>query len=368
MKEKIQQWIRYHAIKRWLERYERWLMPATLVGGSILDFITFANINISTTFLLLGAYVILATICIAFAYLYDGGRVPANAATKYIRIACPYVVQFTFGALLSGTFVFYFFSGTVFVSWPIIALLAVLMVSNEMLRSYYLRPSVQIGVYFFVVLSFVSVLLPFALRSIDAWVFVLSSAVGVLYIIAFAGLMVRAVPSLRSIVRPLGVTVVVTVTLMQTLYALNSIPPVPLTLRDSALAHSLTRLPRGYALTVEKRSWKDRLLPGETVHLRSRDRLYVYTAIFAPRGLDTTAVHHWQFFDESVGGWVTRDRLSYGMIGGNTAGYYGYSYWTGLTPGRWRVDVETPNQRVVGRVQFRVERVDEAPEVVQVVK
>ena len=74
IKETLKQITRYRHIKAWFEKYERVLLPATLVLGVILDWITFTNINYSTSFLLLGIYTFLSGIAIVFLNAFDAGR------------------------------------------------------------------------------------------------------------------------------------------------------------------------------------------------------------------------------------------------------------------------------------------------------
>src|SRR3989344_3655905 len=171
----LQQLIRYKEIKEWYGRYERFLIPAMLILGVIVDYLTFTNINIITSFILLGFYFFIAGAAIIFLNASDAGKLPPqNNFYRYLRLAAPLLLQFTFGALLSGSFIFYLFSGTLFVSWPFIAIIVILMVSNEVFRHYYLRPAVQMGVYYFIFFTLSSVILPFVLHGIGVLIFLLS--------------------------------------------------------------------------------------------------------------------------------------------------------------------------------------------------
>jgi hypothetical protein len=121
MKERLKQFIRYHVIKKWFERYERFLMPATLLGGIIFDSFTFANIDIHAAFILLGFYFVLSGTLIAYLQRVDGGHMKRSGnIVRYVRLAAPFMIQFAFGAMLNATFIFYVFSGSFVVSWPFI--------------------------------------------------------------------------------------------------------------------------------------------------------------------------------------------------------------------------------------------------------
>ena len=162
----------YQKVKEFYLRYERWLMPATLVVGFLVDYFTFTNIQTTITFALLFIYWLITGATIVFINLYDTDVIPKKL--KYIRLFAPLVIQFTFGALLGSSLVFYWFSGALSVSWPIILIIVMLMMFNDIFRSYFLNPIIQISVYFFTTLSLLSLILPFLFNSLEAWLFLLS--------------------------------------------------------------------------------------------------------------------------------------------------------------------------------------------------
>ena len=94
-------------------------MPLTLLGGFLLDYFTFTSITISTTFILLFLYWIVAGAVIAFTHLYDANRLPAWFWFRYIRLFSPLLVQFAFGSLLGSSLIFYWFSWAFSISWPV---------------------------------------------------------------------------------------------------------------------------------------------------------------------------------------------------------------------------------------------------------
>lgn len=369
MKEAIKQWIRYHAIKEWYKKNERVLLPGTLVFGVIVDSLTFTSINITTAFFLLGIYFVIAGGMIFFQHAYDAGRIPKEGKTlRYIRISVPLVIQFLFGALLSASFVFYFFSGNLFVSWPFFAPLIILMVSNDIFRQYYLRPTVQISVYFFILFSLTSIIIPFAFRNIGVSIFLLSGMVSVLLIFGYIALLGPFIPDIKRERRRLTISIAVIFFFMNGLYFLNIIPPIPLALRDTSVAHDVVRSGSSYQLLVEDESWWQRMVPGERIHQDASGKIFVYSAIFAPRDLVTTIIHHWQWYDKIQREWVTSDNLAFEITGGTKTGYRGYSFKSRVEPGRWRVDVETERGQAMGRVRFRVVESGEPPALKTVVK
>src|SRR5688572_21694928 len=96
----------------------RHLFPSILLGGGFfLDVLTFRTLQPSVTFIILGVYAIAAAVGVV-----HGGR-----GTGRLHKAVPMVLQFTFGALLSSAFLFYWFGGSVAASWPVMLVAVALM-------------------------------------------------------------------------------------------------------------------------------------------------------------------------------------------------------------------------------------------------
>ncbi|MDO8590949.1 MAG: DUF2914 domain-containing protein, partial [bacterium] len=51
------------------------------------------------------------------------------------------------------------------------------------------------------------------------------------------------------------------------------------------------------------------------------------------------------------------DLIQFPIVGGRDEGFRGYSIKSSVFPGRWRVDVETAEKNLIGRVEFTVENV-----------
>jgi hypothetical protein len=77
--------------------------------------------------------------------------------------------------------------------------------------------------------------------------------------------------------------------------------------------------------------------------------------VFAPVRLETTIFHHWYHRPDKGGPFSPADRIPIRIQGGREGGYRAYTFKQGLSAGDWRVDVETEDGRVLGRVRFTVE-------------
>ena len=309
---------------------------------------------------------------IAITNLYDTGvwrgtpdgvrllhRIPLHA-----RTLSPFLMQYAFGGLLSGFFVFYSRGTSLSASWPFLALLLLLLVGNEFFRTRYQQFTFQVSIFFFVLYSYMIFFVPIVVGSIDVWVFLLS---GVVSIIAIGALLYGFSYLMPSTKHHLGITVSASIggilLAVNAMYFLNILPPLPLSLKESGVYHSVLRTKDGiYVAESEDISWYAALKPYTSVHVLRGGTLYFYSAVFAPTRLaETRIVHHWEYFDESQNAWVSRSRVVFSIVGGRDGGYRGYSLKTNMESGWWRVRVETTRGQVLGQAQFTVETVSSLP-------
>lgn len=326
------------------DRYRRLLPSLLLGGGFFVDILTFRTLQADVTFALLGGYALAAAAGVALG----------ERGTGVLRKAVPMVMQFAFGALLSSAFLFYWFGGAVAASWPVMLAVVALLALNEGFRRVFLRPSVQFGVFTFAFFSYCTLLFPFMLESLSAWVFLLGGAVATGVSLLLAEIVARTDAARRPLTSRLRLIAVGTYAAFVVLYFLNVIPPIPLSIRDAGAYHDVTVRDGSYRLQAAPEGFLRGLWPGQTLRLeRGEDgRIYAFTAIYAPTELSTTIVHAWQRYDEASGRWVDAGRSTYETRGGRQEGYRGYSYRTIQEPGRWRVIVETVRGQELGRIRF----------------
>ena len=359
----------YLALKGIYETHERWLMPAVLLSGVTADFVTFRTIRIGTAFALLGLYLLLAGLAIGLINTSDAsGRTCGGTLRSYLWVAAPVILQFAFGALLSASFIFYWFSGALSVSWPLLLLTAFLMASNDVFRRWFLKPIVQLTVYFFVLLSLASLVLPYFLNSVAGWVFVLAGCVSLATMYGYLRVLFSLAQDLRPIRTMVLGSIGVVFLVMNGLYFTGIIPPIPLSIREAGVYHDVERTGADYTLLAERESLPGRLLPGQVIHVQDPGRVYVFSSVFAPADLETVIAHDWFYFDETSGEWIDRGRPTFPIRGGREGGYRGFSYTSDVDEGRWRVDIETGRGQVLGRLRFRIELVDEAPRLIELTR
>jgi hypothetical protein len=352
--------MRFRELKKLYEKYERILIPGMLVVGLLVDFVTFRSIELETAFVLLVGHVVLAGLTMTFISFHDSRKLGHGKLLRYIRLAAPLVLQFSFGALLSASFIFYWFGGTFAVSWPFILVVAALMISNETFRDYYLNPIIQIGVYTFLLFTVIAVIVPFIAKSIEPWTFLLAGIITTVMVVIYVQFLSVSLKSILFQRKYILYAVVSVIIFVNVLYILNVIPPAPLSVRHVDVYHSVNRMSDGYHLVSEEYSFFEKLIPGKTIHATAGQTITVFSSIFAPKDVHMITLHKWEKYDEDKRKWMNKGEFSFSLIGGRDAGYRGYTN-KAVSPGKWRVRIKTLQGQTIGQVKFNVERVSEAP-------
>lgn len=337
-------------------------MPALIIWGFIYHYLFFKIIPIDEILYLVFGYLALATFSILFTYFYDEGKI--SQKLRYVRLFIPLLLQFSLGSIIGGVFIFYWFSGSFFVSWPFILVVVALMVLIEVYKHYLEQPVVQFGLYSFSAFLLLAVALPYFFRSLDSWLFVAAGAISFFLVLLLTILLGKSQAIKAQKYRILAVSAFVFIG-FNVFYFLNLIPPVPLSIRDAGVYHSVIRTASGYELLAEPQNWWQKITRVPTIHLAPEESAYVFTSIYSPADLNTDIVHEWQHYDEKTKKWTDMSEISFHVTGGRQEGYRGYSFKSNVLAGKWRVFVETPRGQVLGRYEFNAERVDQQPVLVK---
>lgn len=266
----------------------------------------------------------------------------------------PMAVQFLLGGLFSAYAVFYSRSATLTSTGIFLALLVVLLVGNEFLRDRLSSLRLLVSLYAVVCFAFFTFFLPVMTGYMNSVIFLIGAGLSATVTLRVVQLIYRKNPD-RSKREAVGVTApaFALIGLLVGFYFLNWIPPVPLALKFGGIYHEVKKAGDRFELSFEKewyQAWKrsDDIFPAD-------EPIYCFTAVFAPVDLNTTIYHHWYFRPNSDKPFTHADRTSIKISGGREGGYRTYTFKQRLDPGDWRVDVETEDGRIVGRVSVRVE-------------
>ncbi len=342
--------------RRWYGRFERPVSSLSLVGGFVFDALTLTRVDMFwENFWVVGHLAIVTLTAIWINLLPNSGRDEANPEKLHFWLVN--VMQFFFGGILSVYLVFYFRSGTLAESWPFLAILALAFVMNESLKRHYERLAFQIGLLFLSFYAFAIYLLPMLLHRIGTDVFLLSGLASLGAILAVV-LVIAAFSRGRFSGRnghAVFAVIAVIIALVNGLYFLKVIPPLPLSLKDAGIYESFTvNGPGRYTAGYEDQGPFAFLARRTTVRIAPGEPLYAYTAIFSPTAFAADVIHEWQYYDASRGAWITRGRIPLAVAGGADGGWRTFSVEPAPDAGLWRVNIMTPNGQVIGRIDFEV--------------
>ncbi len=325
------------------------------MGGFVFDAVTLKRVDFFWENLWVVGHILIVGIFIILVNLQENEAMehknPARAHFWFINI-----LQFFFGGLLSVFVVFYFRSTTLAVTWPFLLILAIAFVANESLKKHYARLSFQISLFYLSLLAFSIFIVPVFLHRIGRDVFLLSD-IASLIVLAFFLAAVRffAKEKFKQSKKILLLSVSGIFLGTNILYFLNLIPPIPLSLKDAGIFHSIHRDASGnYVVESEDTGWQGFFALYENFHATANDPVYAYSAIFSPALFNTSIIHEWQKYDQNAGRWVTASRINLSATGGRDGGYRTYSMKNNITPGKWRVNVETKDQQIIGQLRFNV--------------
>lgn len=356
----LSQYLSISKIRELHEKYEAHLSAAAVIFGFTVDSLTLQRIDLVMENVIIIAYLVLAGAAIVVMNLYNEGKLE----WKMFEEAgwwVPLVMQFAFGGIFSVFLLFYGRSGSLGASWPFFAILLGLLVGNEFFRTRYQRMKFHVSVWYTAVFAYSILAIPMIVNEISAWVFIVSGLVSLGIVAAFVSLLSFSSPARVEKERVQLTKIIGGIFIMaNVLYFLNIMPPIPLSLQSSAVAHSVTRSDGSYRLVLESEPWYERVIPGETIHIRSGADVYFYSAIFAPTDINTDIVHEWQHFNPDKNRWVITSRIRFPIRGGRDEGYRGYSIKNSPVPGRWRVSVETASGQIIGRDRFKIKYETEA--------
>jgi hypothetical protein len=354
-------------IKRLYERFERHFLTIVFIGGFVLDNLTLSRVDRLFDNLVLSLYLFIAGATIFIWNKYETTNL-TNVFLVKTHGALPAITQFCFGALFSGFVVFYSKGGLLVDHLPFLLFLIALFIGNEYFRSFYSRLTFQLSIFFVSTFLYSIFILPVIIRTVNSFVFLLSGILSLLIFGLLFFMIAHSAPlSFRTSKRSIILTTICIYGLINVLYFTNSIPPLPLTLKDIGVYHEVTRAIDSYTVTYERNLFRFFSL-SEPFHKVSGESVYVFSSVFAPTKLSTGIAHEWFFYDTSESKWVSTGRISFPIVGGRDGGYRGYSVKSNPSPGKWRVDVITTEGRIIGRMRFTVIESSTQNQLVQKVK
>lgn len=349
-------------VTTWYGKYERPISSFSLIGGFVFDAVTLKRVDAFWENLWIVGHLVIIAVFIILVHVWENE--PGDEANpEKTHFWLVNILQFFFGGLLSVFLVFYFRSAELTSSWPFILILALAFWANESLKRHFIRLNFQLSLFFLSLFCTLIYLVPVFVHKIGAGVFLLSGFASLFLMVLFLHIFIRFTGEKfyqnRKMVTAstLGIFLLINI-----LYFTNLIPPIPLSLKDSGIYHSINKRGDGvYSAEYEDYGWRGALQIYGSYHYKAGDTVYAYSAIFSPSSLDITVIHEWQYYDHAKGQWISFEKFRLPVLGGRDGGFRTYSKKAGLIPGLWRVNVETLGGQVIGRLRFEVIPVEKAP-------
>lgn len=360
---KIPLFVRFIAL--W-EKHEHFFTGGALLLGFCFDLIIADRPDNPVNNILLLVYLFAAGGLIVALNLHKIKRLEEeNPAEPMLLLLA---LQFLFGNLSSNLLVLYGRSGTLAGSALFIAILLMMLIGNEFLKTRYGQLRFNIAIYYTLVFSYLMIAVPtFVLHDIGLIAFLVSGVASLVFIAVFLwavyALVFRGKYRKRHLFE-VGMYVAAIFCAFNIFYFLNIIPPVPLSLKEIGIYHSVTRdTPGVYTLTFEKPLWfAFWRSTSPTYHIAAGNPAYCFSSVFAPTGLSTPVVHTWEHYNERTKKWEILSRFSFAINGGRDGGYRGFSTKT-VTEGKWRCDVETQSGQLIGRMSFKATTDTKVPDI-----
>ncbi len=357
----------FEPIRNFYGRFERPISSLSLVAGFVFDALTLKRVDTLFENVWILAHLLVVAIFIILIHKTEGAagdeQNPSKKHFWYVNI-----LQFFFGGILSTYLVFYFRSSDIFTTWPFIVLLVLAFWANESLKKHYVRFSFQISLFFLSIYSFMIFLVPIVLHEISARIFLLSGFLSIGIISLFTLVVFRFIKNKKEKFesKKMVISLILAIfVIVNGLYFTNLIPPIPLSLKDAEVLHSISRNTDGnYDVTFEDHGWKGYFTLYPDFHKVSGQPAYAFSAIFSPKGLNIKIIHEWQHYDQTKKQWITESEIPLSVIGGRDNGFRTYSSRLNLAEGKWRVKIKTEQGQNIGYLRFNIVRVDTEPQTV----
>ena len=296
-------------------------------------------------------------ICTAFlvlAFEEDPAVKNKDAQSKAVTFFLKYqgeIFHFLLGSLLSAFTIFYFKSTSIQTSGFFFCFLVFLLFINEFGPFQKLGFIVRCCLLQLAIISYATYMVPIILGFINNWTFIISIILSIIFSSGLAFIIFKRGCSNKKLKNQYIFPSALITIIFVSLYFLNAIPPIPLSLQHIGVYQKLEKKGSKYHLT--KISKKFLLWPSDEIYLKKGDRVYVFARVFAPGTFKDKIFVRWNKKNEK-GLWQEVDRVPLKIKGGRKFGYRGYSYKQNHSPGLWKVIIETSNRLEIGRMNFEI--------------
>ena len=350
---------RFAALKA---RIEPQLPLIAFFGGFVWDSATLSRIDkLTDNLILLGYLLALGALLVVHTWAQRDPAAWPKLSPKLGWV--DWLIQFFYGGLYSAYVVFYFKSASFGRTGLFLVAMLVLMVANEFFAEPLRLTRARVALYALCTFSFLLFFIPVMTGTLGVGVFTLAAVLSFGLSMGLATLMTRGqLPeTARDERRSEAKAVLSVLGLMFVLDWMGVIPPVPLAILESGFFHNVERSAKGEYIAQFEPTWRPWRKDDRVFAYRQGDRVWCFTAIFAPTGLEIKVFHVWERWDDEAGAWVETNRVPLSTKGGREGGFRTYSFKRSIEPGDWRVRVESEQGRVLSTMKVEVVAAGEDP-------
>ncbi len=271
------------------------------------------------------------------------------------------IIHFFFGTLLNGYTIFFFKSSSLIVAFVFMICMALLLVVNESHRFKKSGLTFKFALLSLCFLCYFAYVTPVFVGVMNVLVFLLSMVIGCIPLVFFGWWIQTYRDSLfeqvkRQVLVPVGLVLLG----FLTLYMLKLIPPVPLSIPFIGIYHGIERSGEGFKLSHERPWWRLWNNGDQNFRAQRGDKIFVFFRIFSPTKFSDNVLVRWYWKDNRLG-WALQDSIPIKIVGGREEGFRGFGSKANYQPGDWKVQIETSDEREIGRVYFSLEIAPDEP-------
>ncbi len=317
-------------LRSFYKRHERWFPLAFFVLGFLFDAAMIRRIDEPAVVIQQAVYLISSGVLICLFLL-------KRTFWKYQEE----LLHFLLGTLLNAYMIFYFKASSLFASLGFILLLCGLLYFNESKRF-------RNALYCLCLISYFVCMVPIALGQLGWIPFTLGLLAANLAIAPMVWFLLK-----RDLAKPIVFPFLAIQTVFALLYFFEMIPPVPLSVTSIGIYHDIHKTNGTYELVSTRSRWQFWQKGDQTFTARAGDKIFCFARIFSPSRFKDKLQVRWMHYDEHRG-WLRHDAIPLPVVGGREEGFRGFTVKANWEPGDWRVQVETSDNRELGRIYFTV--------------
>lgn len=271
------------------------------------------------------------------------------------------VLHFLLGTLLNSYTIFYFKSASTITSFIFIVILVAMLAINEFKRFGKSQTQVHVAFWSLCLVSYLVSLAPIVLGFMGLIPFLVALGTSVAVFSGCYALLKRGKIFSSSLLRSYVLLPYSAIHLLFVLlYFAHAIPPVPLAVHYMGIFHDVKKGAGEYELTYTRSRWKFWQHGDQTFLARPGDTVFCFARVFSPTRFADQLQVRWLYWNDKKG-WESSDAIPMPVVGGREEGFRGITKKSNFQPGEWRVQIETRDNREVGRIQFTIVR-DESTE------